>query len=508
MMKGTLKGTMLRHLLSACLCLLAVAGTHARSLAADGDVMMIKLRGGLFQWGTIEEHTEDTLTFRRIDTGGVVIVPWSLIEANQELDLRTQFGYVDISSDEIMITAEKLILSDGREVIGLLKERTDTSLLFLTEGRVLQIPKALVRDHIAGLQVPALDVMSKEKLYLDQELLADPTSAQSQFDLAKFCERILDFSHALEHCQAARELDPSFMTQELEVILARVEIKVANQEQVDFLANVDLLKRRDQFDRAFAQLVLFDTSYPDSPLMADRLRIEDRVERARDDYMREEVAGLWFSWMGRLAAQAARERTYEGALAYLEEGFSDEIAQNVTETLRKNWAELEEDQVRQFFVERKQGRWKPASYGLGTWLLGEEAALKGSKAEEAAPEKKSSRDQERQDQADKIQRWLRNQEMSKRSSKSEEDEAQVEVAWTGLQSNGRRNWIIAYYAENSGELAVRPKPELRNCTECGGTGVKYIIFSGGARKGEGASAGSVICATCHGIGRTRRIRYR
>ncbi|MFT7484298.1 MAG: hypothetical protein ACI9F9_000138, partial [Candidatus Paceibacteria bacterium] len=129
------------------LCLMLMLSAMGWAIPSQGDVLMIKLRGGLFQWGTIEEHTADTLTFRRIDTGGVVIVPWSLVEPVQELELRTQFGYVDLRGDEIMITAEKLILRDGREIIGLLKDRTDTMFIFLTQGRVLQIPKALVKDH-------------------------------------------------------------------------------------------------------------------------------------------------------------------------------------------------------------------------------------------------------------------------------------------------------------------------------------------------------------------------
>ena len=55
--------------------------------------------------------------------------------------------------------------------------------------------------------------------------------------------------------------------------------------------------------------------------------------------------------------------TFEGVLAYLEEDFHNEIVVNVTEKLRRNWAELEEDQVRQFFIERKQGRCVRAENG-------------------------------------------------------------------------------------------------------------------------------------------------
>ena len=496
-----------RTLAGTALALSLAAGAASAQAADPSDVLMVKLKSGGFQWATLEDHSEQALSFRRIDNGGLVSVPWTMLEPTQELELRTRFGYVDLTGEEIMIQAEKLILADGREVIGLKQGETDDMILFLTQGKTLQIPKALVRNYVGGLQVPALDVKSKEDLYREQELALDLETAEGNWQLAEFCERILDFERAQQHYEAVREIDPDFMQKELDVILSRIQIKVDNQEQVDFLANVDLLMRRDKFDEAFQQLELFDATYPDSDLQTDRLKLEQRVERARDDFMRTEVPKAWYSWMGRLAAKAAREMTFEGALAYLEEDFHNEIVANVTEKMRRNWAELEEDQVRQFFVERKQGRWKGASYGLGTWLLGEDDALKGI-APEVQEKPKSARDQAREDQAEKIQRWLRNQEMAKRASRSEEDEEAVELTWKLLSSPARRNWIIAYYAENSGDLAVRPKPELRDCTECGGRGVREVIFSGSARQDATSGQMQVACPTCHGLGKTRRIRYR
>lgn len=496
------------RLLAALALGVSVAHGASASQSASSDVIMVRFKTGALQWGTIEDHSAEDVSFRRLDTGGLVTLPWSMLEPVQELDLRTRFGYVDLSGEELMVSAEMIVLEDGREVIGRIQSRTDDSILFLSQGKTLSIPKRRVRSHIAGLSVPALDVFTKEDLYLQEEQASDPESAQSQFELAEFCERILDFARALEHYEAAQELDPTFMAQELPVILERIQVKVDSQEQVDFLAEIDHLRRRKKFGEALDQLVLFDSTYPDSPLVTDRLKMEERVVKTRDAFMQVEVARAWFSWMGRLAAAAARERTFDGALAYLEEEFHEEIVRNVTEAMRKSWPAVEEDHIRQFFIERKLGRWKPASYGLGTWLLGEDAALKGNAPEAQVEEPKSARDKERADQAEKIKRWLRNQEMSKRASKSEEDEQENEKAWKLLQHSARRNWLIAYYAENSGDLVVRPKPELQNCSECGGTGVRDVIYTGSARQGATSGREQVGCPTCHGIGRVRRIRYR
>ncbi len=489
--------------------LFAKPSVASQDFATGGEVMMIKLQGGLFQWGMIEDHTAEDLTFRRMDNGGLVVVPWSLVEPVQELQLRTQFGYVDLSGDEIMVSAEKLILRDGREVIGQVIGRDDTSLQFKTQGRTLTIPKTYVKDYVGGLLVPALDVMSKDELYNQESLSLDAEDPASLFALGVFCERILDFQRALEHYTAAQALDPSFKAKELTATLARVGIKVANQVQVDFLDEIDRLSRRDKFAEAFSQLEIFDATYEDSPLAGDRVKLEKRIEKRRHDYMREAVAEHWFSWMNRLAGSAARDMTFSATLEYLEETLSDEIVQNVLLGLNKKWPDLEEDQVRQFFQDRKVKRWKPSSYGLGTWLLGEERALKDDEGEEKKAQPiLSEKDKERAARADQIARWLRNQETAKRSRRSEEDESEMSDTWTAMRVANRRSWIIAYYAEYGGDLFPNPKPELRNCADCGGIGVKYEILSGYVREGTAAGLRQKPCPTCHTIGRVRRIRYR
>lgn len=512
---------MKRNLLSGLCALFIAAAPAAAAQAAspaseapstgapssEATVVMIRLRGGDIYWGEVVDHNPEALTFQRLDTGGQVTLPWTFLDPEQDRDLRTRYGYVELGGEEILIQAEMLVLVDGQEVVGLVTGRTEEAVLFKSQGRTLAVPKTRIKSHVAGLQVPALDIYTKEELYTNERGRADLTTPAGQKALAEFCERIFDFEHALEHYQAAAELDPNFEPKELAVLIERSQVKVESQAQVDYLANVDHLSRRKKYEEALQALAAFDGLFPDSPLVTDRLKLEERVVKARDKHLRREVPKRWFAWMGRLAAKAAREMSYEESLAYLEETFGEEILQHVAEEMRRVWPAIEEDQVRQYFIERKRGRWKPASYGLGTWLLGEDAALAGG-PETTQAEPESARDRERADLEDKINRFMRNQQMAKRNSASAEDEEEVASFWTMLSSSARRFWIIAYYAENSGQLDVRPKPELHNCSECGGTGAREVIYTGSAREGATSGMKLVTCETCHGIGRVRRIRYR
>lgn len=484
-------------------------GQPAAALAAP-PATMLQLRDGSIRWGRIVEHDPEGLLFERLDTGGRVRVAWTFLDPLQERDLRTRFGYVDVDSEELLVDAERLVLVDGQEVVGKIVSREGDALRLKSATGVVEVPKARVRA-VAGTRVPALDIFTKEELYSARLAETDLADAQAVWGLAEYCERILDFEHALEHYRQAHELDPELHADVVDFVLSRAAQKAERQEQVNALAEADRLRRRHRFDEALATLAIFAERYPDSPLSPDRVKLEKRVEQARTEFLRDLVRRSWFSWMERLLSQAARTRGLEESLSYVDEALSDEIVARVTEQARRYHTTITEDEVRQLFLERKRGRWRPASYGEATWLLGEDKALAGAKPKkEETGGPKSQLEREREQLEERIRRFLQNQEAARRTRQRDDgEEEDAETFWKTLSVGARRNWLVAYYAENGGDLDVRPNPELTNCPECGGTGVREILFTGNARTGGGTSGtAKVPCQTCHGLGRLRRIRYR
>lgn len=487
----------------------AVPSTSAAVVPEPGDVMMLRLRNGSIRWGAIEEHSPDGLRFRLLDTGGVASVDWRFLDPAQDMELRTRFGYVDTSSDEELIEADKIVLRSGDEVIGKIVGRTDQEILLKVRGTVLPVPTANVRSASSGLLVPALDVYTKDELYNLQRATVDLEDAAQQWELARFCERIFDFQRALEHYQAVQQLDPEFQDGALDAVIERVTVKADRQEQVDYLNQIDHLKRRKRYSDALDELVAFDGLYPDSPLYEDRNKLEKRVLEARAEHAAEIVRLSWFRRMERLAAHAAREMGYEGALAYLDDGMRQELLNQVTDDVRKIWPDVPDEAIAQLWLDRERGRWRPASYGLGTWLLGEDGALAGLDTGAATEEPKSDTDAQRAALDERLNRFLKNQESQRRARRSQEQDEDVEAYWAQLPHSARTNWLVAYFVENSGQFDLREKPELRNCRECGGTGVREIIYTGSARSDSaGGGPHRQVCETCKGIGRTRRIRYR
>lgn len=491
--------------------LVSFFGAAPGALAQEDDpapIVMLKLRDGSLRWGRIEEHDPDQLAFRRMDTGGLARLAWGFLDPGQERELRGRFGYVDPDGEEIYTEAARIVMVDGQERIGLILGRTDSALIVKDATTQLELPLARVRTVQADLRVPARDIYTRAELY-NQELtrtdLSDPASVLA---LAGFCERILEFQRALEHYGQVRALDPAFRTDEVAFALARAELKAAQQEQLELLDDADRLRRRKAFDEALLALMDFQARFPASPLQADRARLEGRVEKDRQALLSDEVRRRWLARMER-TADAAGRRGFEELLGYLERDFSRDVVRGVLEDVRRYKASITEDEVRQLWIERKKTRWRPASYGAATWLLGEEAALEGAPA--AAPEEqpRTALDRERAELAERMRRFLQNQEAARRTATTPQgDELDRDGFWRSLSSAARKNWVIAYYAENAGDLEVRPQPELRPCSACGGTGTREVIFTGGVGERNEGGTRKVTCPTCQGIGSLRRIRYR
>jgi hypothetical protein len=467
----------------------------------------LHLRDGSIHWGAIREHDADGIDFQRLDTGGMVRVRWELLDPVQTDDLKKRFGYVQVSAEELRIDADLLELDGGEEVIGRIVSREGSDYLVKTGGNLQLIPKARVTGIQSGLSVPALDVFTREEIYAQYLEQASPDSAADQYALAETCEKILDYAHALEHYLAAKTLDPTFKKDEIDATLERVGVSAAQQEQIDYLRDIDTLRKKGLYDDAVEHAMAFATKWPGSPLIPRAKGIETQLQEARWSAIVEFVRKRWYERILQLAHKAALDKTYEQAVAYAQEEMGQELRKLVLEDCQKKFSKkIDLAQIEQAWKSRRKGRFNPASYGVGTWLLGEDAALKGKEEEkEKAPT--TEKDAERVKLEEKIKRFLANQEQQRKAKNRAEEAEDFEAFWAAFSIGGRSQWIQAYYAEYGGDVEVGAKPFFEFCRDCGGTGVREVIYLGGT---EGSQSGTTIqrCQRCMGLGVVRKVRYR
>lgn len=499
--------------------------------AAITEVMLLKLVDGSSLWGRIMSHDSERVSFQLLDSGGIVRLPWKQLEPRQSGQLLEEFGYTDHSGDELTVEADRLELDDGTEIIGRIVSRTDNEIYVKTADRLVPVPKKRISGAVTSVVVPALAVYTREELYLAEADKLDPKNAQSEFNLASYCERIYDFTHALEHYKAAAAIDPNLGGGTLKPTIARVADKAANQVQLDYLYEVDFMRARGQFDAALKALDLFPQKWADSPLRSEAERKKKQVEKARMQAMRELVTSQWYKWAERLTTEQARVETLtlEAALTYATDKLKDDLLAAVTKDLQRTvGSSVKPEEVKKLWDERKRGRFKRASYGQGTWLLGDAAAMKEYGKDKAKPEDapKTGAEKQRADLEDKLKRYMANQQIVAKKKaadgKKDGEESDQDIFWRTWSSYSRAQWLLAYYVENGGDLHII-KEELSNCPDCNGTGTREMVNTGSARsnaKGTGGGKGNraaggansaglvmVDCPTCHRIGRIRRVNF-
>lgn len=487
---------------------------------APEDVTLLRLRESGPRFGAIVGHTADYLEFALLATGGQVRVPWSMIEPGQSVELQTRFGYVDIVAEEILIDAERLVLTSGASIEGIIVSREGDAFLVKTEGNLQVVPKSRVATIEQGLRVPALDVYSTEELYNQYAALASPTDPASQWDLAETCERLHDFGRAAEHYAKVAELDPAFRAAELANILPRVRQKMELQEQLDYLREADRMRKRGQWDKALERLQAFEGLFPKSALVQDAKTQEARLVQARDAFAKQYVPKRWFYWMRRLTRELAREQNVLAtARAHADEKLSDEIQQKVLEDLQREvWKDAQLEQVKQVFAARRKVRYESTTYSNGTWLIGAEAAQRGEEdAATEAPAAVSETDAARAALAARIEQFMKNQRVAARGKKAQDQEDLAQRFWETFSANDRGMWLLAYYVENSGDLEVRPRPTLIPCSTCAGKGALEILLTGGGSAPDTNSTGASsndsgkqlqTCPTCQGVQVVRRVHFR
>ncbi|MCY3001420.1 MAG: hypothetical protein NTV21_06420 [Planctomycetota bacterium] len=522
----------MKHLFAVLLLAPTVFATRAQAPAqaapasASAELSMLRLYDGGILWGQITGHDAQTLHVLRLDNGGAVRLPWTRLDPSLADELLAKYGYVDRSGDEVFVEADRLFLQDGTDVIGQIVNRTASELWVKTAQRTFPVAMKQLRGAAVRVQAPALDIYTRDELYQSELVRLDATSAQSLWDFSVYCERIYDFAHAVEQLEALAKLEPGFKTNEVANALTRNRCKAQNQAALDTLREIDQDRARGYFDRALAKIEAFVAANPNSGFVQDAQKKKASVEKAREAKLRERASEAWISWTSRLIAAKARDPqlTQEAAIEWLEEGLDKSLVDAVAgELTRSVSASITPELVTRFWKERAGGRWRRASYGQGTFLLGDAEARKGlngttTPESQAAPT--SETDSARRELEERLKRYVAAQETARaaRAATAEGEDNENEKFWKEYGSTNRAQWMLAYHVEHSGDYQLRD-PQFSNCPDCGGGGRREVLNAVGQANRGGQGGGStpassagrtqlVDCPACHAVGIIRRVSYR
>ncbi len=489
-----------------------------------GEPILLQFPGGDVAVGHLLSHEEAGLRFQVARHGGIVSLPWEALHAPQSEALRRRFGYIAEETEELLIPVERLVLVNGQEVTGVILERSGSQFVVKSEGNTQAVPKSRVVSVAAAGLAPALSVYQTEELYAQGLAKLQPEDALSHVQLAEYCERILDFPHAVQHyAQAIALVEGEQDTALWQRAAERAGVKAKQADQLERLREVDRLRRRNLFAQAFEKIAAFHQAYPNTPFGEELNKANNLVEKTQKRVVAKTITERWYYRAKQLTRSMARSKdaTFDGLVARLDGDFGDLIAKAVTADVQKLAPGITPEQVTLAFQNRKKGRWRVATYGAGTWLLGSERAQAGLKKADRKEEKKEEASAPDTEFQKRVEAYLQNQRRRAAQGMrgSQEQVQERNQTWQTLSLDARASWLLSYYAEFGGAYDAQPGI-AHLCRQCGGSGALESLNAGlsqsqggGRGRGRGGVQGSggpriEKCGRCHGEQIVRRVRFR
>ncbi len=465
---------------------------------------IIRLRNGVeLQCEILECSEERGLKVRRLDNGGVFDLRWEHILEVDAKAIKYARGYSDEEAKPIMVRAKRVVLRNGTYEDGIQVESDRPGTFCLRrKGKRYYFLQPEV-DKIQNVDLEAKDVYTLEELYRKKLEESPPETVNEYFALGVYLESVTYYEKALELYQQVCKLDPEFKP---DVIAQKVRVMTAKIEEKDATEYIDAIKGliyRHRFALALERILAFDEKFPDSMQKGylEKLKSETLVKRSA--HYQQKILTDYFTYMDRAAHKIASNDaiTLEDALQFAAEEMGPAIRQKLADDVYK----ISIEEVEEIWENRKRGAPRTASYGTGTFILGPDRAktlpdLSGEEAEKKAEEKKEvktldERIKKRIEDIKKQKAKLR----GKRKSKVRMDDIgrSPEEWWASESISNRKRFLIAFYAEESGDMRIQ-RVRLNPCIHCAGKGYLERMATAGS---EDQKEPCEVCKTL-GIERT------
>ena len=482
--------------------------TSLPALPAQEPDRIIRLRDGRLIVGVVEDHDLDGFRLVAARDGGRMELAWAQLFPGEAERLRESFGY-RAATTMPTTHASRVLLINGQERIGRVIHEDDTQIELRTFENTVVLPKNRLAAPPEPVIVPVPSVLTPEQFYTERapEIASDDRLAQ--YDFAQQLEAVFALERAGEHyaiAQAlAEEASDAPLLQRLEGAQQKLAVTLANREEAEALEQIRQLMHRERFTAAKELLDGWDSTFPASALRGEMLKLEDDFAEDRDRAMTRYLRRNWYSRAVALLKRKSLERdsTVDQLFAWLEADVPQTIRQQMAEELEPMQANLTLAEIDRLWLARldtSPARHK-AGYGDGSWILGTEKARAGLKAQES--DENDGKSEEQRAMEERMQRYLRNLEAQKRAGAAADDDVSPEDWWRRSRTTQRFQFLLAYYAEFSGDFQITGV-SFTNCSTCAGSGVIESV----ELNENGANQRRVKCPTCHQVGVRRSVAFR
>jgi hypothetical protein len=491
---------MLNFLLTATLLLPTLAQEP------DIDYEVVRIMDGRLIVGEILDHDLDGLVVQSARNGGTYQLEWGDLFPGEAERLKTSFGY-RVSFDTPTVSADRLLLVNGQQITGRILRRDSNEIVIRSRGLTTIVPTTRLSAPPEKVVVDADEVLTPEQFYAERSPQVSAEDAMAQFEFARELEAVSAYEFALTHLEMAAELaiDDAPLLSRIEGAIPRVRTAIEHRVETDKLRDIRTLIYRERFAEAEALLEEFATEHSDSPIYEDYIKVTEKFEGQRDSAMLRYLERNWYKRAAALLKKKALDR--KANVESLQQYATSELPDLMRKTMAEELAVMKEDlapsEVAALWESRLGTKPKrhQAGFGNGTWILGEARARSGVKEEEANEEDgRSAAEKELQD---RYKRYLDNLERSRRAAGTDTEQT-PEDWWSIASSSSRFQWLLAFYAEYSGDFEL-VRVMFDSCPTCNGDGSIEILEIGGQGGGQPQRK---KCPTCHGVSIRRSIFFR
>ncbi|MBL8727721.1 MAG: hypothetical protein JNM25_04770 [Planctomycetes bacterium] len=453
-------------------CLL-LGGAVSQSLQlADGKVLLAK----------VTDANGEGCRVTRLDNGGTLDLRWEHLSTASATAIKRQWDLMGDTQDEIRVRADEVdyLVNGGKQtLIGKIVDRDDPQVIVVQQkGIQYRIPRSELRA-VRQVEVPVAQIYTKDEFYEMRKAELQPgDSADKHILLAEDLVKVRDYDHAAFHLEEARKLANSANPQHLEVMTQRLQRYKEAAKERELLDQIQASRSRGQlldFEKGSKLIAEFEAKYPQTKLKTDFDQEKKRFAVARTRYLAQQVAEQWRRSIQIAADKKAADDgvTLMAAKTYAESKMTEDIVARVAQQLR-----LEPAEVQSLWSARADypvgKRTDHFSYGIGSWVLGEDGILKGTKQGEAkAAQAPPTKDQGNSRDVERLARALREALERRRAAVQGQGGAEKEQTdedwWRQASRTERTSWLRAYYAEFGGQLVVSYQ-SVSPCISCYGEG--------------------------------------
>jgi hypothetical protein len=478
------------------------------AMPQDGGDEVVRLRDGRLLVGAIVEHDLDGFQLTTARDGGRYVLVWSDLFPGEADRLRDAFGYRN-EAEVPMTTAHRVLLVNGRELIGRILRQDDRNLELRNRETTTIVPLQQLAAPPEAVVVEAASILTPEQYYAERLPQVDVASADAQFEFAQELEVMFALEQAYAHYAVCSELATAAgddaLVKRVAGAMSKLEKTIANRAEAEFLETVKQLMHRERFTEAQALMASYDQAFPEQAFRGEYLQIEDRFDERQDTAVTRYLERHWYNRALKVLKRKALDKDLrlDDTMSWLETELPVVLRQQLITEVQGMDDQLDLISIDQRWRARLElgASSHTAGFGDGSWVLGEERAKAG--LHEAESEEDSGKSEEQRLMEERMKRFMDNLEAGRRAKAAKDEDVSPEDWWRRASVTNRFQWLLAYYAEFSGDYEII-NIRFNLCNTCAGKGfLEYVDVAA-----QGAKTKRRKCPTCHTVQVRRTVVFR